>query len=822
MAMPDALLQKRPNEEAPRFDGTRALLLSQYYRPELIGSGPFCADLAEWLAAAGCRVEAVVGPPHYPEPAQFNAHRLSLPAKELSAGVMVSRLKSFVPAKRSAIHRVAAELSFFFLGCATLLLGRVRRSPLVLALCPSILTVALARLARTPRGRTVALVHDIQSGLARGLGFVRSPLLHRLMQSCERTVLNSTDLVLVLTETMRDELLRIGVRSPIEVAPIWVDTREITPLPSRTDRRTRLLYSGNLGRKQGLEQIVALAQELARTRPEVDIVFRGEGGERASLQNRVSELELGNVHFDSLLPLNRLSDGLADGDVHLVPQEPAAADFAIPSKIYSIMAAGRTFVATANIGSPLWKLARESRAFLTVPANDHVQLARAVLRLIDRPALRASLARRGRQFVETYCSREGVLSRMAGFIWSSRPSTASRSMMIFEPEANGHQLEWLLHLVHQALALGNRKTTFVVAPEIFRDVADAIGSGASERVAVLPLTESEARSCRSPRLAISGFSRWWIARRYARRIDASVVHFLALDHLTLPLALGLGAGQREISGTLFRPSVHYRLLAAYAPSLSEKIRDLRKAILYPMMLRNPSLGAVHSLDPFFARYARGTYRHGDKVLHLADPSHPKVMSSPDDRRLANAIPAERSMFLLFGYLTERKGTVALLDALAELPAESVSKLAVMLAGRIDANLRSTVVQKVAWLRQRRPALWIGVEDRRIGDGELEALIDRADVLLAPYQRFVGSSGVLMWSARAGKPILTQDFGMMGELVREQRLGMAVNTMDRQAIADAIAGYLSTGTFVNFDRQQATAFSSRHTPAAFAEAILAAG
>jgi len=41
--MPDASSPKRP-VEGLRLDGARALFLTQFYRPELIGSGPFCAS----------------------------------------------------------------------------------------------------------------------------------------------------------------------------------------------------------------------------------------------------------------------------------------------------------------------------------------------------------------------------------------------------------------------------------------------------------------------------------------------------------------------------------------------------------------------------------------------------------------------------------------------------------------------------------------------------------------------------------------------------------------------------------------------------------
>src|SRR5262249_32703655 len=128
-----------------------------------------------------------------------------------------------------------------------------------------------------------------------------------------------------------------------------------------------VLYSGNLGKKQGLEQVVDLAQVLQSERPDIEIVMRGDGNQAEALAAKVSESKLRNVRFLGLVPRETLSDGHAEGDIHIVPQDPSAAAFSLPSKVFSIMAAARPFVTTASAGSPLWRLHERSAAFLCVP-----------------------------------------------------------------------------------------------------------------------------------------------------------------------------------------------------------------------------------------------------------------------------------------------------------------------------------------------------------------------------------------------------------------------------------------------------------------------
>jgi colanic acid biosynthesis glycosyl transferase WcaI len=49
------------------------LFVTQHYTPEVIGSAPYCADLAEGLVRRGRQVTVLAGLPHYPDPTEFEA-----------------------------------------------------------------------------------------------------------------------------------------------------------------------------------------------------------------------------------------------------------------------------------------------------------------------------------------------------------------------------------------------------------------------------------------------------------------------------------------------------------------------------------------------------------------------------------------------------------------------------------------------------------------------------------------------------------------------------------------------------------------------------
>ena len=237
------------------------------------------------------------------------------------------------------------------------------------------------------------------------------------------------------------------------------------------------------------------------------------------------------------------------------------------------------------------------------------------------------------------------------------------------------------------------------------------------------------------------------------------------------------------------------------------------------MLRNPALSRVLSLDPFFPVHARSHYRHGEKVLALPDPAHPPTEAALSAGAGGSFVPAGRIGFLLFGYLAERKGPLVVLEALRLLPASIARRVAVLFAGKIDPDLRPRIEQRQRGVAALCPELWLHIENRRLDRAELAALVSQTDVVLAPYQRFVGSSGVLLWAARAGRPVLAQEFGLVGELTRRHRLGVAVDASDPAAIAREIVRMIEAGPSTFMDRPSAARFAASHTPQRFASLVL---
>jgi colanic acid biosynthesis glycosyl transferase WcaI len=199
----------------------------------------------------------------------------------------------------------------------------------------------------------------------------------------------------------------------VHVIPNFVDTEWIRPLPHENSYRAEfglsgkrvVMYAGNVGLSQALNLLLDAAVDLA---DESDVVFviNGGGVARPELERRARGLD--NVRFVDMQPKARLPQVLAAADIHVVPLRRGLAWSSVPSKLYSILAAGRPIVASIDAGTEVARTVERAAAGLSVPPDDPETFTKAVRRLLDDAGDREAMGTSGRRFVEGWASPAAV------------------------------------------------------------------------------------------------------------------------------------------------------------------------------------------------------------------------------------------------------------------------------------------------------------------------------------------------------------------------------------------------------------------------------
>lgn len=393
----------------------RVLYLSPYFWPEEIGSAPYCAELSFYLANKGNDVTTIAFRPHYPKPEPFVAWADGSRDRESHRGVDILRVAVSQRGAGGVKERLKNDLRYLFASSWWALTGRAGKSDVVVAYVPSIFTLYVAGLLRMTRGvRVVAVVHDIESGLATSLGMASGSVLPRFMRLVERIGLAFAQEVVVLTQGMKDELIAIGCKTPITILPIWADvapTAEIDPSGPPT-----VAYSGNFGKKQNLDQLLPLIERLWRERPDVSVVLRGDGSEKERIRREIEGRQIGNTRFLPLAPAEEFVAALQSVNLHLVPQASNVANYALPSKLFSIMSAGRPYACIAPPDSPLEYFAEQSGAGICVSPGDDEALWKVVTGILDDVPRQRHMGEAGRAFVERNMNRSDILAKYESII----------------------------------------------------------------------------------------------------------------------------------------------------------------------------------------------------------------------------------------------------------------------------------------------------------------------------------------------------------------------------------------------------------------------
>jgi colanic acid biosynthesis glycosyl transferase WcaI len=398
----------------------RIVLVSMNYRPEHAGIGPYAGQIAEGLAAGGAHVRAIAGVPHYPAwriPAEY---RTTFRRRERLDGVDVLRLRHYVPARQSALHRGLYEGTF--LGQA--LTTRLTPPPqVVLAISPSLSSaVAGLRIAHRYGVPGILLVQDLMGAAAAQSGIRGGGTVATLTNRVERSLLSKASAVAVIHESFVPRVRSMGIANErIHVIPNW--THIAPPTGDRQRVRARLgwdadeivmLHAGNMGLKQGLDVVVDAARRAGRLGERLRFVLMGDGNQRAHLEHIGAGLP--NLAVVPPVPGDGFPDVLNAADVLLVTQRASVLDMSIPSKLTSYFAAGRpVLAAVAPDGGTAVEIERSGAGVLVKP-EDPGALLNAALSLRDSPDKRESLGLAGQRYAATRLDRAAALGRITDLI----------------------------------------------------------------------------------------------------------------------------------------------------------------------------------------------------------------------------------------------------------------------------------------------------------------------------------------------------------------------------------------------------------------------
>ena len=384
----------------------RIIVIGPHFEPDTAPTGRVLTRIVAELAARGHELHVVSALPWYRRHALEPGWGGRLIRRETTASGTITRVHPFPgPDKRDLLRRAAGFAGFSALaawagfGAG----GWLRRADAVIAMSPPLTLGLTGRLAAwSHRSALVFNIQDVFPDAAVETGAITDRRLIAVAGWLERVSYRLADAVTVLSDD-----LRANVTAKLPPRRGGPDDPELRRHRAHRSRRPHdavpcragigaepvVLYAGNVGFSQSLHLLL----ETARRLPDVTVLINGDGAARPGLERRAAGIP--NVRFAGYVPEDRLVELLATGDVHTVPLRRGLAGVSVPSKTYSILAAGRPVVAAIDPGTEIPRLLEASGAGIAVPPDDPDRFTAAVARLAGDPELATRMGRCGREWV---------------------------------------------------------------------------------------------------------------------------------------------------------------------------------------------------------------------------------------------------------------------------------------------------------------------------------------------------------------------------------------------------------------------------------------
>lgn len=265
--------------------------------------------------------------------------------------------------------------------------------------------------ARHSGAPLIMTAHGAEFALARRKSWVRACL--------RRSLLKADSLIANSSDTAR-QIAQLSGRAA-EVIPFG---STVTPKPpsgttARRNSPPRVLFTGRLIQRKGVEYLLRAAKLLLRTQT-ATIIITGDGDQRESLRKLAGELDLGHhVQFLGFVSHGDLNDQYSQCDVWV---NPAIVDDRGDTEGLGVGAieayAHGKPVISSNVGG-IPDVVIDQVTGLLVPEKDPVALAQAIAELLNDQDKARRLAAAGLRHIQQHFSWRTITDRLEQVYWRS-------------------------------------------------------------------------------------------------------------------------------------------------------------------------------------------------------------------------------------------------------------------------------------------------------------------------------------------------------------------------------------------------------------------
>jgi len=325
---------------------------------------------------------------------------------QIYEGIEVWRFRSIYFRRKSKLFRAAGEILMPFFALMALFICKKAKSvnfELVVNYSPSIFFAPVARYFRKKKTFVFLVLRDFfpQWAVDQGLLAKHSPVTWFFRQ-VEKLNYRSSNVVAVQSPANLNifkhiysgqvdlkVLMNWSAQSPY-VKKEGFDRHRLRNELSIPSDKVILLYGGNIGHAQDMENIVRLAKRL-RSCKKAHLFLIGQGDEYEMVHEAINKYQLENLTLMPSVSQDKYRKYIASADIGLFSLSKAHTAHNFPGKLLGYMVEKKPILGSVNLGNDVASIILDSKSGLVSFNGDDDQFLADALSLIQNESLRKEM-----------------------------------------------------------------------------------------------------------------------------------------------------------------------------------------------------------------------------------------------------------------------------------------------------------------------------------------------------------------------------------------------------------------------------------------------
>lgn len=280
---------------------------------------------------------------------------------------------------------------------------------------PAPVVAMISRLRKKCNFELNILVHDVFPENTKPAGLKLPSWVYQILKNLFDKAYSRADQLIALGRDMKQVLeqkvARFTNHPKVSIIENWADLDIVSPmeLPMHQDKFV-LEYAGNIGRVQGLQELIENLKESSNNN--LEFHFWGTGAEENRLKDYTQSYKMNNVVYHGAYLRSKQSEVINSCDMALVTLTEGMFGLGVPSKTYNIMAAGKAVLFIGEPDSEIGLLVKEKQIGVVFRPDDKEGIVKFLASLSkDKQPEFAEMGKRARHVAETEYAKDIILNK---------------------------------------------------------------------------------------------------------------------------------------------------------------------------------------------------------------------------------------------------------------------------------------------------------------------------------------------------------------------------------------------------------------------------